>query len=537
MINAPVGAQAGLRVTGFYQELPGWIDDPLTGAHDVNRGSKYGGRASFLLNATDDLTIRLTASAQEIRNRGTPDVDVDPVTFAPIHGDLTQERFIGEPSRFAYQNYNATVNWNLHWANLLSSTSWGRIDTFERADETSVLSPVLAAVATIFGTPPLGANLDQQVNDDKFTQEVRLTSPGTQRLEWQVGGFYTHENGLIDQVVPAFILASGAPSGLPPLETASIASTYEEIAGFASATYHFSPAFDVQVGGRYSHNRQSGTETTGGLLLAPASFSTPSSENVFNYLVTPRFHLTESTMLYARVSNGYRPGGPNVLPPNAPPGTPTTYTKDTTTSYEAGVKSTLFDGRLSLDVAGFLTEWNNVQLLEIVNNFAVNGNGGKARSDGVEWDVTLVPVHGLTASLTGAYTDAKLTTDAPAVGAANGDRLPWIPHLETTLDGEYDFKAFGQTTAFVGATWSYVGDRESDFTGLVGAQVNVPSYNTVALRAGLDLDRWRVQVFAKNVGDERGIVNLGGVGSVPDGGRGATIIQPRTVGVALSAKF
>ncbi|MDQ2861283.1 MAG: TonB-dependent receptor [Pseudomonadota bacterium] len=338
-------------------------------------------------------------------------------------------------------------------------------------------------------------------------------------------------------MVPAFVLSSGGPPGLPPLETARIASSYQEVAGFASATYHFTPAFDVQVGGRYSHNSQSGTETTGGLLLPAASFTTPSSENVFNYLITPRFHLTASTMLYGRVSNGYRPGGPNVLPPNAPPGTPTTYRNDTTTSYEAGVKSNLFGGRLSLDLAAFLTQWNNVQLLEIVNNFAVNGNGGKARSDGVEWDVTVVPVHGLTLALTGAYTDAKLTSDAPAVGAVSGDRLPWIPKLSASLDGEYDFKAFSETTAFVGATWSYVGDRESDFTGLVGAQVDVPSYDTVALRAGLDLNRWRVQVFAKNLGDQRGIVNLGSVGAVPGGNRGVVIIQPRTVGVALSAKF
>ena len=200
MINAPIGTQAAIRISGFYQALPGWISDPLTGARDVNRGSKWGGRASFLLHATDDLSIRLTASGQEIRNRGTPQVDVDPVTFAPVHGDLAQERFTTEPSRFSDQNYNATVNWDLHWANLVSATSYGRQNTFERTDETAVLGPLLSA---IFGMP-LGAYLDQRVNDDKFTQEVRLTSESSRRLEWQVGGFYTHEDGLIDQVIPAF---------------------------------------------------------------------------------------------------------------------------------------------------------------------------------------------------------------------------------------------------------------------------------------------------------------------------------------------
>jgi outer membrane receptor protein involved in Fe transport len=532
MFNAPIGTRAAVRFSGFYQDLPGWVDDPMTGQHAVNRGSKYGGRASFLWHATDDLTIRLTASSQDIRNRGNPDVDVNPVTFAPDHGDLTQERFITEPSRFSYQNYNATVNWDLHIADLVSSTSYSRVHTFERADETAALGGLLTAV---FGTP-LGAFLDQRVNDDKFTQELRLTSRAPQRLEWQVGGFYTRETGLIDQTVGSFSTPSGAPSGLPTLEAASIASIYKEFAAFASASYHFNSAFDVQVGGRYSHNSQSGTEHTSGLLLgAPVTFTTPSTENVFNYLVTPRWHLTDTTMLYARVSNGYRPGGPNVLPPAAPVGTPRTYLHDTTTSYEAGLKSSLLDGRLTVDIAAFLTQWNNVQLLEIVNNFAVNGNGGKARSDGVEWDATFVPVHGLTLAFNGAYTDAKLTSNAPAVGGVNGDRLPWIPKISATLDGEYDWTSFGDTTAFVGATWSFVGDRESDFTAT--GQVNVPSYQTVNLRAGLDLHRWRIQVYAKNVTDKRGIANLSPPGAAPGGDRTAVIIQPRTVGVALSAKF
>jgi outer membrane receptor protein involved in Fe transport len=534
MINAPMGAKAAIRISGFYEDLPGWISDPLLGQNDVNRGSKYGGRASVLLEPTDNLSIRLTAFVQDIHDQGTPDIDVDPVTLEPLHGDLTQERATNEPSRFLYQNYNATVNWDMHWANLISSTTWGSDDTFQKDDETAVLGPTLTAVFAM----PLGSYLDETVNDDKFTQELRLISPASNRFEWQVGGFYTYERGLIAQSVYAFNTPSGSPSALPVLEAASVASTYQEIAGFVSGTYHFSPAFDIEAGGRYSHDNQTGTENTSGLLLgAPANYADRSSEDVFNYSVAPRWHLNDSTMLYARFSNGFRPGGPNVLPPAAPAATPRTYGPDSTVNYEAGVKTSLFEGRLSLDVAGFLIDWKNIQLIEVVDMFGVNGNGGTARSDGVEWDATLVPIKGLTFSLTGAYTDAVLTSDAPAVGGVSGDRLPWTPRLSVTLDGEYDWPVFDGATAFVGGTWSYIGDRTSDFMLATPPFLTAPSYDTVNLRGGLDYRRWRIEVYAKNVGDTRGIINLSTAGAVFDGGRTATIVQPRTVGVALSAKF
>jgi outer membrane receptor protein involved in Fe transport len=539
MINMPISGDAALRISGFYEDLPGWIDDRQLGETDVNRGRKYGGRASFLFNANDNLSIRLTVFDQEIRNQGTPTVDVDPVTFQPAHGDLTQDRVINEPSSFSYRNYNATVNWNLGWANLTSSTSYGQNHVTSRGDVTPILGGVLPLLPlldpTDFPSTPLGVLEDQQTNVDKFTQELRLTSSGSQPLEWQVGGFYTHETGLIKQVIPAFLTHAGIPFG-PPLEAASIASRYEEYAAFASATYHFNQAFDIQLGGRYSHNNQTGTETLGGLpfLIAPTQFTVPSSQGVFNYSVAPQWHLTDSTMLYARVSSGYRPGGPNVVPPSAPPSTPRSYQSDSTTNYEAGVKTALFGGRLSLDVTAFLIDWNNIQLLEVINQTGVNANGGKARSDGVEWDATLAPFRGLTLTVSGAYTDATLTSPAPALAGLPGDRLPYTPPLNLTLDGEYDWSLSGETTAFLGATFAYVGGRTTD---LGPGRTEIASYDTLDLRAGVAYRRWRLQVYAKNATNTRGIADLSPTGAISGGNRGAVIIQPATIGTTLSASF
>ena len=52
--------------------------------------------------------------------------------------------------------------------------------------------------------------------------------------------------------------------GGPSLENASLDSLYREWAGFAEATYQFSPEFDLGVGGRWSENKQSASEVTTG---------------------------------------------------------------------------------------------------------------------------------------------------------------------------------------------------------------------------------------------------------------------------------
>ena len=127
---------------------------------------------------------------------------------------------------------------------------------------------------------------------------------------------------------------------------------------------------------------------------------------------------------------------------------------DKTTNVEFGVRSTQLDGTLFLDVALYHVNWKNIQLLEEVDGFGINGNGGTARTQGLEWTVGYSPLHGLKLEWTGAYTEAKLTSPATALYANSGDPLPYAPKWGTSLDGEYDWALFGDLKAFVGATWS-----------------------------------------------------------------------------------
>jgi outer membrane receptor protein involved in Fe transport len=258
-------------------------------------------------------------------------------------------------------------------------------------------------------------------------------------------------------------------------------------------------------------------------------------------------------MVYGRIASGYRPGGPNDLPFNAPPSVPRTYQADKTTNYELGVRTDLLDKRLSVDVAAFLVDWKKIQLFQQIlvagqPPFGINANGGTARSKGLEWTLGLTPVTGLTFELTGAYVDAYLTSAAPDAGGNEGDQLPYVPKFSTSLDGAYTWRAFSDFNAFAGATWSYFGSRFNDFSTtqtqptpteillLPNPRPELPSYNTVNLRAGLENGRWTFELYGKNVGDTRGIayyVNS----ATPNYGGALNYIQPRTIGALVTARF
>jgi outer membrane receptor protein involved in Fe transport len=234
-LNLPLGDKFAFRISGFDQDVPSYIGDPGRGVGNVNDGHKSGGRASLLAAPTDDLTIRLTATSQQSSYSGTNVVDVNPVTLRPLYGDLTQERSLGEPSNFKYENYNATIDWNAGPLRVLSSTSYGVLTT----DTDSDVTPLYGGLAgEIFGGAP-GALLDDNVGLKKVTQEVRLTSATSDLLEWQVGGYYTRETGELNEHLNAVTIPASTLLGL--LEQPVIDSVYKEEAGFGDLTYHFNP--------------------------------------------------------------------------------------------------------------------------------------------------------------------------------------------------------------------------------------------------------------------------------------------------------
>jgi len=534
VVNLPLGDRAALRVGGYYDNQPGFIDDPLRHASNVNGATYSGVRIGFLVRPIDKLTVRLSAVGQDIDGKGTNTEDVNRFTLSPVGGDLTQSRTFSSPNKIEYRIYNGTVDYDLGPADLVSATSYGTLHQNTNGDATAQLGALLSSIFK----QPLGVGVLQFLDQKKFTQEVRLASPA-QKFEWLVGGFFTREQNVLNQNLSGLSIpnAPQVAPGFGGLQTVILASSYIEYAAFANVDYHFTDRFDVSLGGRYSRNHQHDNQLNGGPLAGGTSLvSGKSSEGVFTFAVAPKYKLSEDATLYARISKGYRPGGPNALNPLVPAAVPRTFQSDTIVNYEVGIKGDVGPA-VTYELTAFYINWDHIQLLANVGGFGVNTNGGSADSKGVEGAVTWAVTPDLSLSANGAYTEAHLTSSTgPLLGGRDGDRLPYSSPITASLNADYSHPLAGDMRLFVGASVGFTGRRRSDFNATIG-QTSVPAYTTVDLRGGVTIREYRIEAFVKNLTDERGILSLAGFGSTPNGALQAGLVRPRTVGVALSASF
>jgi iron complex outermembrane receptor protein len=549
VVNTPLSDTVALRMSGSYQKEPGFIDSIGTAGSDIERNingaRNYGGRASLLYKPGTTFDLRLSAVAQNIATDAPGTVESDPDTLETLYGRPTQSQFVPHRRDIHYRVFNGTANWNLGAASLTSSTSYSTQKQFAREDVSFNLSELVEGV---FGVPN-ELYLGQETELKKFTQELRLSSNVGKRFDWLAGLYYTDEQGAIAQRYHALVPGSMTPaSGLPLLADIRLRSNYREVAAFANTTIHLTPVYDLDVGGRYSHNKQDARQTGDGALAGgPADDSADSSEGVFTYAVALKRKFSERSAVYARAAKGFRPGGPNVLPPNPGPGTPATYDSDSVMSYEAGLKTQTVDGMWSLDLSAFHIKWKDIQLLAVVNGFGVNTNGAGATADGVEISAGFRPMRGLRLSANGAWNKARLdgATD-PLVGGFKGDRLPFSPEYTAALLADYRWTIGDTTPAYAGISVRRIAGQfasfDFDYRTANGRQREIPSYNVFDAHAGVELGTWTVELYGKNLGNSDGRTStaslLANGGFVhPNGALGTGVIAPRTLGFTLTKEY
>jgi outer membrane receptor protein involved in Fe transport len=570
MVNVPLSDKVALRGSGFYRFDSGFINsignnpipsltnpavnvvDGTIVSNGLNSVDRFGGRLAALFKPSDRFSVDVAAQLQDINSDGSSIVDADPTSLEPLNGSPVQSRYLRETNDTKYRVYSGTVNWNLGPVSLESVTSYGTFEADFKVDAAiqSQLTggPALASLVTfLFGdaeTRPLSAVLPQTTSTDKFAQELRLVSPKGKTFDWLLGGYYTHEDSAIKQKIQATEAGTATvATGVPTLADVSLDSNYKEIAGFADATWHVTPRFDLSLGGRLSHNQQLASQVSDGPLVGGhvEYEDVKSSESPFTYSFAPRFELNKSSSIYGRIATGFRPGGPNVLPPGAPADVPRTYHSDKLTSYELGVKAGGGTAdKFALDLSAFYLDWKDIQLFLVVNNFGINGNGGTAVSKGFELAASVFPASGLALSLNGAYTDGKLTQDTdPIVGGKDGDPLPYVPKWSAALNADYEWTVKGSSRAYVGGSLNYTGERTVEFSNRAadGSLRKAASFTTLNLRAGVYHGRWSVELYGKNLTDERGVVSIDPAGPLPHGALGLSLIRPRTIGVSMGTRL
>ncbi|MHC9084220.1 TonB-dependent receptor [Luteimonas sp. RIT-PG2_3] len=532
-INAPlIDGKLALRVSYAEQTTPGWVDNTVLRRRDTNDVSQNAGRLALLWKPSETVEVMLSALTQKNKGDNIATIALDRVTLEPKLPGHANEFLFMQPSTIDTDIYGLSVDWDLGWADFSSSTSWMDSNTWRLQDLSAEYVPLLGGVPGV-GPVVAYAALDTDISLTKLTQEFRLTSKGGGRLEWQVGAFYTDEDAdyieFGDALNPTW-------NPVASIFTASVLTNYREKALFGNTTWKFNDKFDLALGLRYAQNDQVFDQRLGGLLGGGQAYVGNSSESVTTWSVSPRYFFGKDSMLYLRAATGYRAGSPNPLIANASE-VPRQVDSDTLTNYELGLKTHLWERRALVEVAAFRINWEDIRLnLATAQGISYGLNGGGARSQGVEFTGSLMPVDGLRLSASLAYTDAELTSPIPGQAPA-GTPLPQVPEWTGSLQAFYEFPTSGEWVWGVGGALRYYGERP---LSVAAAQsVDLDSYSLLDLTAQVSSQNTTWRFFVTNATNEDTFTAASRTmyGSAVLTRWNGVMLQPRTVGVSFDYRF
>jgi len=243
-------------------------------------------------------------------------------------------------------------------------------------------------------------NYQQDFGKSVWSQEFRLSSSGSSSFKWLAGAFIQRINSNALQIQSLGMNATpGNPAGVIPLLPGALAPipasdveyrhVNRDYAIFGNASYDWRN-LTFEAGARISRFDNTMTDTTPSCL--------PCSGRVKeNAALLPTgsisYHITKDVMAYVTVARGDEEGDLADNPAGfGAPNQVIPFKTEYALSYEAGVKSSLFDRRLTLNVAGFYIDYIN-RLFEIgkVSTggiFTYTTNVGSSRNYGFEVEAT-----------------------------------------------------------------------------------------------------------------------------------------------------
>ena len=226
----------------------------------------------------------------------------------------------------------------------------------------------------------------------------------------------------------------------------------------------------------------------------------------FSYRIAPQWQVSDNVMLYASYSTGYKPAGIAFVGNKYAP-----YRDETVKAWEAGIKSEWFGRRLRFNLDVFRSDFKDFQATILTKipdgaggllDATVIGNAGGLRTQGVEGNVAVQPIRGLTLSGALSYTDAKFTDYVyNATTDYTGSRLTNSPEWAGTASIDYETELGSGLGLRAHADYAY----RSEYWTVVGQPdySNVPGYGLVNGRIAFTLPSKTVEVgvYARNVFD------------------------------------
>lgn len=370
---------------------------------------------------------------------------------------------------------------------------------------------------------------------NQLTQELRFSSPANAgQWKWTAGSFlfgektknssttyFDEDYALLDPAAPYASISDGKRKAYG-------------IAFFGQATYAVSPAFDVTVGARYDVERRELTQNASFekdnvvTLLAPDS-TAKKTFNAFTPKIVLSYKLTGNSMVYGSYAKGFRVGGFNFGNKTNP-----TYNPEKSDNYEVGIKNTLFDNRLKLNLTAFYFQQKDQQVATSRDgiNYATL-NVGDMNNYGLELEASALPVKNLQIEWTASTSHSEYKKlelfDAVTNAVKNykGNKAINNPALQSMLAVQYGVslsKSDRQLKAFVRGEFRYIGEYQLDFIN----QYQQKAYGMLNARAGITSNHVDIALWARNLTDVRYMAY--GYGSYMMG-------LPRMLGVTVTGRF
>ena len=453
---------------------------------------------------------------------------------------------------------------------------------------------------------PINTASNNPSQQSQYTQEFRY-SHVADNFDFLIGAFAFHQKvrtqGLTQfgpaasrwLIAPSSALAND-PSVLDGLTANNdIRLDNTSLAAFGQFNWAVTDRFSIQPGFRVNYDKKDGlydsvvTNGAGQLVTfastdprivaqrgvaSPQRFEPTFSDWNFSYDLTLTYELFDDVNTYATYAKTFKPGGINLNGvPNDAAGNPIlaagSVKPESVAHYEVGVKSQLWDRRITLNLGAFRTDIEDYQALVSNGQFGVQrgylANAESVRTQGLEWDLSVRPSERFSAYVGGSWTDATYRSfpDAPCppelsgggtgavIGAPgapgtnspvncdiSGQRLPGVSDLVVSygLEGNAPvtfLEQEGQLYAGVDA------NSRTDFSSNPTPSIytTVAGYTIVNFRAGFRTDDgFNIFGWLRNAFDTDYFEQL----AVPSGNTGLIVGQPgdeRTYGLTIAHRF
>ena len=589
-VNQPINDKIAIRLVGFDEQDAGYIDNvhgtrtfsngfSIDNTNEVqdnyNDAHTYGGRLAVKVQLDDDWTVTPTVMAQKTGTHGV-------FAYDPSVGDLEVSHYFPEYSNDRWYQAALTVTGKIGDLNVTYSGGYfdrGLQIASDYSDysyfyDQAYFQSYADGFRDAAGNPVNPAMaLFSRDHFTKQSHELRIASPDDARLRFVAGLFWERQTeDIIDDYQVAGLSPGLSVGGWPGTSYLNDEERVDRDAAiFGQASYDVTDDFSIKGGLRVFDARNtiygffgygdpnpvdSGTNQDNLCAKPHVPFhdapcvdinQTVEEVNV-TWLANATYKIDPDHLVYATISTGFRPPGVNRL------GTFPPYQADFLDNYEIGWKTSWDSGHIRWNGAAYDMIWDNMQYAYSgPNGITVLVNAPQAEIRGIESDLTWAITNQLTLTAGASFNDARLTanycqglvnghtiTNCSPPDAPSGAQLPTTPYLKANMTARYAYEVTDSIDGFAQAAFLFNGGSASALSisdrDILGRQ---RPYTSIDLSTGLGFDSIDVEIFVKNLLDERGETfryaecATATCGVEPYVG----VIQPRTVGLRFSQRF